>query len=230
MAAPMQMKHLRDRIFSDLSWTETDHGTGLFGSPIFSPLTEISVFLLRLHQRAQGQILGPGPFRMALLGLLTAPDPGVWAANIWPDLAPEAQARLRARVAGLTGLPEALCHLVLSRDELGTLPAADIVALLYRFFLNRAPDPAGLAQWVLMLEQGMAVEDAAAAFAASDEAQASGTGRSLTVIDAQPAAQGAVLGAVLASYRRLQDMELARLYDFARLVALMDDMASEGAL
>lgn len=221
MISDASMKALRNRIFSDLSWTETDSGTGLFGSPMFSPLTEISVFLLRLHHRAGRGVPDPAGFRAALLGVLTAADPGDWAAGIWPDLTAGARQRLQARVSALEGLPEALTHLVLGRDELATMPAQDVVALLYRFFLDRAPDPAGLAQWVLVLGQGMPVEQAAAAIAASDEAKGRATGRSLTVIEGLPAAQAPLL----ARYRRLQEMELARLYDFARLVSCLDGTA-----
>ena len=128
-------------------------------------------------------------------------------------------------LADLPGLPEALNHLVLTRDELAQIPATDIVSLLYRFFLDRAPDAAGLAQLLLMLDQGMSVDQAAAAIAQSDEAQAKATGRRLIVLDSLPAGADAGL---LASYRRLQEMELARLYDFARLVSFLDGAALTG--
>ena len=212
------MLRLREQIFSDLSWDIADSGKGLFGSSMFSPLTEVAVFVLRLHQRAQEVILSPEAFRAALLRLFLAEDAGDWAVGIWPPLPVDARLRLKALVAATTGLPEAFVHLILTQSEVESMARADAVTMLYRFYLGRVPDPQGLAHWSDLLEQRMTFAEVARELAGSDEARLNATGRSILVIEDQ--IEG--MGRILSDHRRLQDQELNRLYDFARLVSFLD--------
>ena len=207
---------LRDRIAADLPVPGDDPVTHFFGPPTFSALTEVAVCLLSVVAKSEHALPGPEEFRKHFLAILAADQPGNFAMQTWGVSALDA-ARIDALLATRPAMPECFNTLVYSRHELQDMPPQEMLGLLYRIYLGRAPDPQGLQTWTAEIRSGTAIGDIVAEFRDSEEARIASTGRDLMVLEHET---GALQGLLL-NYRRLQYLELSRLYDFARLVLLI---------
>jgi hypothetical protein len=210
---------IRDDIQSDLPEPGQNPKQFFFKlSGAFSPLTELAAVLLKLFRKAHGRAMTHAEFRGQFLRMITAEDPGRYAAEFW-DLPELDRHRINAMVTSLDLLPIAFSNLVFSEDEVATIEPRHFIRILYRFLLDRDPDADGLRQWAGSMQQGMSPKEIVQTFSDSEEVRANGNGRSVMVLGEIPAD----LAPLVSQSRQLQDVELSRIYDLASLIALIEE-------